>query len=515
MAPIAAEAEARRREARRRRRLGQELLVRALCAALILAVSELVRPVTEAGGLVRVAALLGVLLNGPYWALAATGIALRAQAYARMLIDVALITLGLYAAGGLAAAPYLGVYMVVPLYAGLAFSSVACLVATGAAIAGYLAVALLQQAGGLAPPGRAAAAGWPVAIFNLVLLGLAGALTAGLGAVYRRARRRLAALNQELERAHDRVLILNAEIQQAARLRVLGEVVASVVHELGNVLTAAVGHLEFAREKAERAAPEIAAHLGRVEQSLEAAMRIVRNALDTARTPAEHRVPVALAEVARQVVELKAYDLRRDGVAVHLDFPADLPPVLAAPYQLQQVLLNLVTNAQEALRAVAGPRRVAIAARREGADVIVEVADTGPGIPAEALPRLFEPFYTTKAGGTGLGLAISAAIARELGGELSAANRPGRGAIFRLRLPAAGAASAPGGALRPDRGMPGGDARDEAGARRGEAPGEPGAPRGEAPGEGGTRGGGADGARGGSREGGAREGGDARSPVPR
>ncbi len=363
-----------------------------------------------------------------------------------MLVDIGLITAGLYSAGGLSAAPYLGVYMIVPLYVGLAFSSVACLVATGTATAAYLGLALLQQTGWLQPVPRDPPGGWRVAAFNLVLLSLVGILTAVLAEAYRRNRLRLAELNQELERAHDRSLVLNAEIQQAARLRVLGEVVAGIAHELGNVLTVAAGHLALARTKVGRLSPEADAHLAQVEQSFHAAIRITRNALDTARQPADGKTSVSIEEIARQIVELKGYDLRRDGITVRLDFPADLPAVLAAPYQVQQVLLNLVTNAQDALRAVPGPRLVEIVGRRQGPYVVVEVGDNGPGIPAEVLPRLFEPFYTTKPRGTGLGLAISAGIARDLGGELSAENRGGRGAVFRLRLPAIGLDAAPAGA---------------------------------------------------------------------
>lgn len=439
----------RLRAARRRRRLAQEIAVRVSCALVIVLVIELMPPAPAAAE-VRTLALLGVALNLPYWFLAQTGRALRLQAYARMLIDIGLITAGLSRAGGLAAAAYLGVYVVVPLYAGLAFSSVACLVATGTATAAFLAVALLQQAGALAPAAPPPSTGWRVAAFNLAMLDLVGVLTAVLAEAYRRSRLRLAEMNRELERAHDRSLRLNAEIQRAARLRVLGEVVAGIAHELGNVLTVAAGHLALAREKAAGRAPEADAHLAQVEESFTTAIRIIRSTLDTARQPAGATTAVSLGDIARQIVELKGYDLRRDRITVRLDFPAELPPVRAAPYQVQQVLLNLVTNAQDALRTVPPPRLVEIAGRCDGAHVIVEVSDTGPGIPPEALPRLFEPFYTTKPQGIGLGLAISAEIARGLGGALGAENRSGRGAVFRLQLPAIGAEAAPGGAAGAD-----------------------------------------------------------------
>jgi two-component system sensor kinase FixL len=135
-------------------------------------------------------------------------------------------------------------------------------------------------------------------------------------------------------------------------------------------------------------------------------------------------------------VELKRYDLRRDRIAVSLEFPGSCPAVQGVPLQLQQVLLNLVTNAQQALADVAGPRTIAIVGWSEAGQAIVEVRDSGPGIPASALPRLFEVFYTTKATGTGLGLVICAGIVRDHGGDLLAANRSEGGAVLRLSLPA-------------------------------------------------------------------------------
>src|SRR5262249_59969956 len=173
------------------------------------------------------------------------------------------------------------------------------------------------------------------------------------------------------------------------------------------------------------------------EESCDGAMRIIRNALQTARQPAAGPALVSVPEMARRVVELKAYDFRRDAITVHVDFPGRFAEVRCLPFQLQQVLLNLVTNAQHALREVVRPREIHIVGLIAADNVIIEVSDTGPGIPSQTLPRVFEPFYTTKRNGTGLGLAISAGIIRDLAGEITAENRAGRGASFRTRIPAA------------------------------------------------------------------------------
>jgi C4-dicarboxylate-specific signal transduction histidine kinase len=298
-------------------------------------------------------------------------------------------------------------------------------------------VVALQRGGALPATGVPGPQDWPVAAFNLFLLNVVGALTVILSEAYRQSRRRLGALYQELERAYDASSKLNAEIQRAARLHVLGEVVAGVAHEIGNALQGGVLALELARSKVAGAAPDALQELDRVDYACVTAMRIVRNVLQTARQTPEETVPVSLAEVARRTVELKGYDLRREGIIVQLDFPKAFPLVVGNPFRFQQVLLNLVTNAQDALRGGRHARVITIVGSSEEGRATVEVQDSGPGIPEAILPRLFEPFYTTKPHGTGLGLAISADIVRGCGGEISARNHPEGGAVFRVTLPVA------------------------------------------------------------------------------
>lgn len=409
--------------------------MRAIVAVAILTFNIVFDARTGARSAILALAALALVLNWPYYLAARTGKWRRLQAHVRSLVDVVFVTGGLFEAGGLAAAPYLSVYMIIPVYTGLVFSSTLCLVTTGFATASYLAVAGLQEIGWLpffrAPLPNA----WAIAVLNLLVLNITGVLTAFLAEVYRRSRRRETALHRDLERANDALLKLNVEIQRSARLQVLGEVVAGVAHEIRNTQQVTMGYLALAREKAALLAPAVAQDLERAEDSCAATMRIVRNALDMARQPSAERAPVSLAHAAAQVVDLKRHDFQRDGIVVRLDFPVDFPPIPAVPFQLQQVLLNLLTNAHEALRGRSGRREIAIAGRVEALTVVAEVRDNGPGIPSEALARILEPFYTTKPDGTGLGLAISSAIVRDLGGELSADNRPQGGAVFRLTFP--------------------------------------------------------------------------------
>jgi signal transduction histidine kinase len=348
------------RAQRRDLRLRQELLVRAGVAVLILIFNEAAGVAGQPDPEIRTAALVGLGLNGPYYLLAHWVPWRRAQAYGRLLGDVALLTWGLYGGGGLAAAPYVAVYMIVPVYAGVVLSSQACLVATGAATAGYLLVALLQRAGSLPITSPLPPNAWAVAIFNLLVLNIVGVLIAILARAYRHNRRRLAALHQDLERAYDESSRLNAELQRSARLHVLGEVLAGVAHEIGNALQSALLPIELVRQKAGAAVPEVLRHLEQIEYGCSAAIGVVKNVLQTARQSTDDKIPVSLPEIARRTVELKGYSLRRDGIAIRLEFPPDFPAVVGQPFRLQQVLLNLVANAQEALHDGVGNRSIGI-----------------------------------------------------------------------------------------------------------------------------------------------------------
>ena len=423
-------------ETRRRRALHQELAVRAGVALLMLVFNEQFTMLAAAKDVIRLTALLGFLVNIPYYLAARPGRLGRLQAWIRMVMDVAFITAGLYAAGGLAAAPYLGIYAIVPVYGGIVFSSRACLVITQLATLVYLAMAGAQRFGLLAFTRAAQPDAWEVAIFNLLVLNIVGGLAAVLADAFRRNRHRLAAAYGELERAHDQSLRMHAQIERAGRLYAVNEVVAGVTHEMRNVLQSVFGHLWLVRRKLADAAPDVDEHLAQVEDACEHVMRIIRTTLDMARPPGDAAGPLPVDAVVARVTELKAYDLRRDGITLTVDVPADLPRIRASAFQLQQVLLNLITNAQEELRDRDGRREITVAAAADPLGCVLEVRDSGAGIPRAILPRVFEPFFTTKETATGLGLAISAGIVERFGGRVTAANGREGGAVFRIILPA-------------------------------------------------------------------------------
>src|SRR6266849_5306146 len=212
-----AHADPEERQFRRRLRLYQEFTVRGGVALFIVAFQFLfpVEPAVIARCILLLA-LFGLFLNGPYFLAARSGRAFRAQAYVRMLVDVLLLSVGLYFAGGLAAAHFLGVYLIVMIYAGITFSSRACLTATAAATGSYATIVSLQHAGIL------------IAAFNLILLNIAGALTAVLARALRESRRRLRATYQELERFVEAIPDVIYVLDRAGRLSLWNQKLESV-----------------------------------------------------------------------------------------------------------------------------------------------------------------------------------------------------------------------------------------------------------------------------------------------
>ncbi|HEV8642753.1 MAG TPA: GAF domain-containing protein [Methylomirabilota bacterium] len=242
-----------------------------------------------------------------------------------------------------------------------------------------------------------------------------------------------------------------AQLVQAAKMSALGQLVSGVAHELNNPLSVIIGYGQLLLN---RAAPEVLRRP--VELMVEQGDRmgkIVKNLLYFARQRPPERAPVDLNQVIDQALALRLNQLTLSGIAVEREFAGGLPPVLADAQQLQQVFLNLLLNAEQALAPNGGGRIVfRTSVVQGGRTVRADVVDNGPGIPADILPRVFEPFFTTKevGVGTGLGLSVSYGIAEEHGGRLSVESEPGDTA-FALELPVGtpvAAARAPGAPAR-------------------------------------------------------------------
>lgn len=261
---------------------------------------------------------------------------------------------------------------------------------------------------------------WKVVVNRCLALFAVG-MTTVLGLMRRRAEAQI--------RQHEAIL---ARVSRAA---VAGELATLLAHELNQPLAAVCLQADLAVHLATDSAPaELKAALEEVAEQSRRAAEIVRSLRRTVRQADSERGPVDLNAVVRDVARLLDWRARRAGAGVSLELAPDpLPPTYGDRVQLEQVLVNLLQNALEAVEAVTGPRLVTLVTARTGESLEVRVRDTGPGVGAPA--KVFERFYTTKPDGMGLGLAISQSIARAHGGDLTAAMRPEGGAEFTCVLP--------------------------------------------------------------------------------
>ncbi|HWQ11853.1 MAG TPA: ATP-binding protein [Roseiflexaceae bacterium] len=272
-----------------------------------------------------------------------------------------------------------------------------------------------------------------------------------------RQRDRAARLQRDLDQtqslhaeARARLDAAQAQLLQSAKLAAVGELAASVAHEINNPLYAARNSLylieqDLPPDAVQRPFLQIAqTELGRIA-------RIITRMRDFYRPARDELEPTEVNDLLAETIELVQTHLRHGQVAVVTDFAPDLPTLTAHPDQLRQVFLNLMLNACDAMphggtltvrTRVTDDRRPMIdnqqpaTAHSPRSTVVVEVSDTGIGIPEEHLPHLFEPFYTTKPQGTGLGLAISAHIVTQHGGAIAVQSCIGQGTTFAVTLPA-------------------------------------------------------------------------------
>jgi PAS domain S-box-containing protein len=232
---------------------------------------------------------------------------------------------------------------------------------------------------------------------------------------------------------------LEEQLIQAEKLAAMGQMLAGVAHELNNPLTAILSATELLRERGgiEEAAKR---QLDLTHRQARRAARIVQNLLDFSRPAAPQKKPLDVNSLIERTVQLQEHSLRRNNIAVDFHPLPGLPGVVGDANQLMQVFLNLITNAEYAIREVRESGRIQIRLVRDSSRIAVTFQDDGVGIQPDAVPRLFDPFYTTKrpGGGTGLGLSICMAIVREHGGTIEAESLPAGGSAFTVYLPLSG-----------------------------------------------------------------------------
>jgi PAS domain S-box-containing protein len=226
------------------------------------------------------------------------------------------------------------------------------------------------------------------------------------------------------------------ELRQREKLAAVGQLVNGVAHELNNPLA---GISAFAQllEGAGPLTPEQRDAVNTIHMEAKRAAKIVSSLLLFSRQRQPERSAVDVNRVLVDTLALRRFVLSTEQIEIVTELDVELPQTWADPFQLQQVLLNLLTNAEHALRGRHGKRRITLRTMRSGDRIVVSVADNGPGMTEEMLGRIFEPFFTTKAvgEGSGLGLAISHGIVRQHGGKLRARSTAGAGAAFEIDLP--------------------------------------------------------------------------------
>ncbi len=262
-----------------------------------------------------------------------------------------------------------------------------------------------------------------------------------LGTVGRQINAQLenAHLYQQTRRAYDELRRAQEQLLHSEKMAALGQLVSGVAHELNNPLTAIIGYSQLlTSEVTERGA-------GYVEKLLRQAQRtnrIIQNLLSFSRQHKPERRTININEVIEETLVLRDFDMQVSNIRLERQLEPGLPSVSADVHQLEQVFLNVINNACDALKETPnGFGRLRVRTYSEGLWVIAEFIDNGPGLREPA--RVFDPFYTTKSvgKGTGLGLSICYGIVKEHGGEITAENTATGGAAFRIRLPAAELAS--------------------------------------------------------------------------
>jgi two-component system NtrC family sensor kinase len=231
--------------------------------------------------------------------------------------------------------------------------------------------------------------------------------------------------------------MLQEQLIQSEKMSAIGQLVSGVAHELNNPLAgiSAFAQLLLAEK---RFPPDQRTAAETIYSEARRASRIVQNLLTFARQHKAEKVPTAINQVLDDTLELRGYELRVRGIDVRREYDESIPETMADAHQLQQVFLNLITNAEQAMEQRDGHHhRLTVSTRRNGDAIRIEVEDTGAGIPANLIERIFNPFFTTKptGSGTGLGLSISLGIVREHEGKIWAENSPQSGARFVVEVP--------------------------------------------------------------------------------
>jgi two-component system NtrC family sensor kinase len=229
---------------------------------------------------------------------------------------------------------------------------------------------------------------------------------------------------------------LEEQIQQAGRLAAVGELAAGVAHELNNPLAAILGYAQLLT-KSNDLNEVTRKDLNAVYSEAQRAAKITQNLLTFARKHNPERQLVSINEAIKKTLELRDHQMSVNNIELSVQLQPDLPTTMADFYQMQQVFMNIIINAEQAMIEAHGRGRLLVKTRAVDGVIQITLIDNGPGIPKENLNRIFDPFFTTKevGKGTGLGLSMCYGIIQAHGGRMYARSEPGKGATFVVEIP--------------------------------------------------------------------------------
>ena len=247
----------------------------------------------------------------------------------------------------------------------------------------------------------------------------------------------------QLENTLETLKTTQAQLIQSEKLSGIGEFVAGVAHELNNPLTSVMGFSELLSRADTN--PQTKRHLEMIHKSAQRCHRIVQSLLSFARRRAPERKLANLNELVEGAIEFLMYQLRTSNIDVITQLDPKLPTAMVDPHQVQQVFLNIINNARQAMEGHQPNGTIRITTETCGQSLRIVFKDNGPGIAEQNLSKVFDPFFTTKdvGKGTGLGLSLCYGIIKEHGGNISVRSKPGEGASFVIELPWAVEATAP------------------------------------------------------------------------
>lgn len=242
-------------------------------------------------------------------------------------------------------------------------------------------------------------------------------------------------LYHETRRAYDDLRRTQEQLLQSEKMSAVGQLISGVAHELNNPLTAILGYTQLL--ETENLEPRVRDFILKLHKQAQRTHKIVQNLLSFARQHKPSRIDVDLRNVLEDAIALRDYDLKINNIAVERAFDSLVPHVVADPHQLEQVYLNIINNAADAIMESGRGGRMRIRLFHSNGHIVTEFHDSGSGL--RDPKHVFDPFYTTKGvgKGTGLGLSICYGIVKEHGGEISAHNHPTGGAVVTVRIPAA------------------------------------------------------------------------------